>query len=77
MDIVEAAGLLSRTDKETYVSDLKRREEELLRLAEYAKYDSDREDYKRRAFRVHVQWEKPMQYILVELEQCIVLNTVM
>ena len=47
MDIVEAAGLLSRTDKETYVSDLKCREEELLRLARYTKHDSDKEDYKR------------------------------
>ena len=58
MDIVEAAGLLSRADKETYVSDLKRREEELLRLARYTKHDSDKEDYKRRARKIHIQWEE-------------------
>lgn len=58
MDIVEAAGLLSRTDKETYVSSLKREEKELLELAKYAKCDSDKEDYERRARQAHIRWKE-------------------
>ena len=58
MDIVEAAHLLTRTDKENYVSGLKEQEAELLRLAKYSEIDTDREDFKRRARRIHIQWEE-------------------
>lgn len=58
MDIVEAAHLLTRSDKESYVSDLKEAEAELLRLAESSKIDTDKEDFKRRARRIHIQWEE-------------------